>query len=1556
MPEIADVAVLDKVAISLAPRDNDPAKFNGDIADEFSQTNIEPLTPMKGAIVILVKEGFNQPQIEHNFYNEMQQEMAYFSRTRDLEIGSERTNFLEQRIIDPLMPTLESQGVSRPRIVIMRKGEEPEAFVMPDGTIFLSQSLINSLDTIDEIGGVVAHELGHLINRTFNKKVEANQASKMGVGWLHEAASDMGAQALLERANLNSYAFGDAIKKIARVSRDIEHQTGLIRAVEVNAMHSAINFSTSNKTPEKITDHHQSLYHELTPTNLELLNVAITTGNKERFLEGIAKLHPKDLEKIYKTGYFRQSHLDRSFINASLAELVSKRLHTAGYSDAEIAGFLIYTGGLLSKVNFPNSEMVSQLGDFFTRDDRDIVHYRMYREIFQNRFSSDEPTVLTYVNYLKSQMFIEGTEYPGRIMPITEEVLLDTLYKVTHVELPADKRSYKHTIESVVKDCLFVYIKQKYGVMQDTVNIPVAEITPFLEKVKQKDIPIFNYFNKEIENPELISLFKQILLPPEVRLKVGFQDIDAFFELIDDPEFSRGDFAKKLTWEVHQLNEYFNQESITDSKRGEYISYIFNKIDQLQNISVDRSILATLSPDKAKSPGEQGREYNDALVRFNLKMIYAANVFEKDGEEYYRYLNQAMVESNIPFEDLSFEQLINISQGLLESESDRSPHFISYLQEGSGGSLAFHHKAEWGVTDFTKFSELPLIRAAINKQEHLNFSNIAELNNHVITLLREAVIDSQANTITLPYKGMHFGLYETSIKSLIFGKGIRKEFIRLLNQGVPVGEYDEVYHFLSRHFADSQETKSIMREISKRYLQSDASLEEKTTYLRANFSMIGPEGMVMLGNQIDTMADYLAFRKEMGEHLQKSLNGSLTTSLIAAADFTTSQIPEKDQLFNTCSEDPEESKHDTTNFANKWLQTNFSYMGGFIAFDNKTKTIVVDERERGAFRSFADIISSLKDLTNIQRIAVALKALVDQDGALANSDNKEILAKRVISSLDVNDNFIHAVLKTAITLEDPEQGVGYEDIIAFPVARMIAPLLFNSLDVNSLDFSDISTPQPNWHVDKSKLPDEADLPRILTADTRALLFFGRRFIDDPNSLLARLAGESNDEYYESLRLLRENFPQLITTKIEEGSGSELAPATEAVIKGIETTALGIRTLQLARQLYDFPPAIDRRLSNLLDANPGIEKILLWENLVKLSGEKPEVKDYLEGVVEIKQKLGGGSLYTVFEALVNDGQGGYKRTVIKYLNPNAISLIKKAYALGHDTLEQVKEDTTSPEFTDRVRQRRFADLGLLLLDLSQAWCIKDISDKTFLEDDRNFRQTINEFNQKLGSNVFFAPEIDFNSTDLKSESLSEDPTLNKVLNDDSIEPAIKKQAIEYITRFYAYQMRNQAIKDADGKRHYLLHSDPHPGNFTVKIEDGQIIRIGILDRNMYLNLSDAQIAAVAPLVKEQGNFGFVVTFVNQILELDKERNPDRKVTLMEKLKFGNKFVRELARQYGPKALATGGVDSMVLLRSLFESFIAEGLAIPLELQLAIKNIQAMKELSKRHGFKFEDSFK
>jgi len=501
-------------------------------------------------------------------------------------------------------------------------------------------------------------------------------------------------------------------------------------------------------------------------------------------------------------------------------------------------------------------------------------------------------------------------------------------------------------------------------------------------------------------------------------------------------------------------------------------------------------------------------------------------------------------------------------------------------------------------------------------------------------------------------------------------------------------------------------------------------------------------------------------------------------------------------------------------------------------------------------------------------------------------------------------------------------------------------LLFRNLDLQNVDFLKLQFQDggrfKRW-TKNSMEEDLREITRLLSTSTEALVENGIVTEFKSGSKLDLLAIQADKELEEVREILRTS---LIPGERKESEVEPLDPGTEAIIKAVESSgALGVRSLQLSRQLYHFSPEVDRRLADSFDARKGLSKLLFWENLEKIvrDGKNPELTDLIENrMISLDKFLGGGSLNTTFAATIKNPDGTTRKTVVKMLNPNPTLFITATHKTATSVLEEIESSGSKEDV-------RLARMGKVFVDLSREWCIKDIQDATFERDDDVFRQTIASFNQALGNEVFYAPERVITTYQIKSEDEATGPTVNKFLNDNTVSDEQKTETVNLIKNFYVHQLSVPTGTDEHGNPYYLVHSDPHVGNFTIEYQDAKP-KIGVIDRSMYLKLTKTEALMYKNLLTSGDAKDFLYGFVEAALDRNNIQNqPERK---SKRNKITHAMVINYLKLRGKNL--TKGIDNFELLRELFEETTAAGLPIPLELRLMIRNVEAFKELQKRYS--------
>lgn len=1533
--------------------------------DEFNNTSITAIQPLRSVIVKVPEEykysPDKRPLVDKDITDELAKNFMYYSRTLDLEFDtpekpSVRVQILQRDVLDKMTA---GTGI-KTRVVIMNKGEDPRAFVCPDGTVFISQSLLNRMDNLDEIAGVLAHELTHLINKTAYETYKDSGRNRFGIGWVHEEACDANAPALLEKAGFNSLAFSTAIEKISGIERGSIHQSGLSRASQSMGHHMAIDRLTSSRNLSPIP---QVLKRDAKKTNVEtideLLNIPNKTKKTQQVIACLRKLHPNDLKKIY----------DRSYIFSETVYLISERLKEAGYTKEDRDLFIISLGlfpYIRSNYLHPDTKITlnSKSLDIF-RSPQDIVRIvkaigefeedgreeKMHQLLFGIEVQKDpilvsDTTEHIFLSMISEYLYDVDVERGKDGIPVTRQSLMDTLEIIQHLN-SKNGLSEEDKEHPITKICM-EYIARTYlaYAAEAGEQVDPEQIKIFFEECKERGIKLSTFTidlyckgaivserpgKKHKDSSDSLLKLKQAYFevnPEEKGKEFALKEIDDFFK-----DYKNGN-EREFEFLV-SLRSYLDKNSFTDEQRLELLTSIAGRIDETKY----RSSMQT--PEGLKS---DEIIYNHLLdvsffrnfpyVAFNHKLIVGLTLFKDDGPEFYKYMNKIMNESGINADELSQTELLNLCQGIFYFDSNKKGSLIWYGRYQARNLFAVVPDGVQ-IHDYNVLLELPFLKKIIEKEEQAHFDSWDDLNNytelHLGKIIRSDRSDGSECT----------GIFDETLHASIVGKTIRENAVSLLEKGVNEKDLLLVGKFVLENYQKGVRKDNFIREIRKRILNSqDISFDDKVKFLVDNFDSVGLEGMVMLAERIEDMETYKKFRSAMSNRLEQYLEGSGLVTAIAIIDLVSTDTTEHfDSLFNTSINTPDARKETSTEVAINWFETiNFHSINGMV-YDKEKSKFVLDETSREIFRSFRDVVDRLKNLSPIQRFALAHKALTEQYGAFSSEGNKKKLGRSIVDSLGLNKGFLADVLRAACIEADPK-------LISFPTSMMLGPLLFRSLDVGSVDISKVLKYKP-YHFEKSKktaLADEyssEETHYILGSHTRDITIFGAKYQKDPDSIAALLTQE-NDEQYQKINgqldiLLGNNEEK----KPEEKRDEELDPALEAIIKGVENSGpLGIRALQLTAQFHKFTLAVARRLSDTFDRNPGLNKLLFWENLHKLSLEDPDIGEFMQHI-KLGTYLGGGSLQTTYSAEYTGDNGETKQIIVKMKNPNIEAFIREGYSSAHKTLEAVSQKRFG-------KNREYAQMGMVLIDLAQKWCIDDINDATFVQDDDLFRTNIVDvFNQShLDDAEFYVPERLFTQSRLKSEDLAPGKTLNQFLKEESVSVEEKRQVIKSLSTFFLYQMEQSASMDADGKEAYLIHSDPHVGNYIVDTTSGST-RIGVIDRSLYLKLTREDIKILEKLIVKGNNTEFADSFIERVLNINKVRGAQRAYV---KGRVFAKLVTEGARQ-----MARGGVDRTSLMRTMLTELSDRDMDIPLNVRLMIRNIGAFQELLKRYDLDLEERY-
>ncbi len=1470
--------------------------------------------------------------------------LDYLCRTGDLEFNTPRTQIL-QNIVDKMtgqdgihekLMTVSSKKAVEARIVIKNKGEADDAFVLPDGTIVLSQSLIDKL-TLDEVGGVMAHEINHIRTETAAKK-EAAGGHAFGVCWAHETAEDALAPDLLVKADLNSLGFSSAIIKVSGAERGSIHQSGLSRGSQSVGQHFGLDFGTSSQEQTPLPELLKTK-EPIKKTNLEVMGQLIRQQEPENVEQTLSLLHPHDLKDAYQHiinqerggEYWSPKALteeQKKIIELGSAYL-NNRLEEAGYSQTERNLFFIfmqsYSARTPSFSMIKTPEMVLEA----TRALPDYINFGGHGDIHRSLFDKEitGSTVESFLNIISARMHDTGISPQGQNeIPITKEILLKTLTEINSWENIANGLKVKGKA-GVFTQVIESYISKTY-ISTDNAYKKLLDETKtreLLQEVKDLNIPInldtlHTRMSASPEERKVYELFKEFFV--EKSPKTTEQSIDDFLDsYIGLPENEKGG---ELDYFMKIIRKDFDEKELTDAQRINYVKYFGSKVKELDlssNIDLNKELNLNIKeiPDKEL--------FQRNLLEFNMQSNAALALLQKDGEEFYDYIKVLMDKSGIDIQNCSPAGIYNLSASLINIDKG---HFYNFDEKSVKEKDYVFLLNQIKIENINKYLQLPFLQKLMEESEKkLSFTTLKDLNKYIDTEIFQKRLDSRSSS----------HLFEDTLSSIITLKPVRENFLELLQRGVPEDEYPQLYKFIKLEYPSGPREKEFLRALNVRYLDkpigSQNELHERIDYLKQNFNSVGPEGMALLANHINTLPQYLHFRKEMAELLATYLDGSGIVSAVAMGDFATSFFTKHfADLLESSKTDKQTKSKLSTDMAKEWFK--FFFIEGSnrdkrVNFDKETGKIELNGTTRDIFKTFADLVKEIKGLSELKRFAITHKSLVDTGGALTDDNNRKQLGEILNASLETKSTFISHALQKGCELAPAE-------FFSFPISKMLAPLLFRSLDTNYVDLKKVSREDY-----EDKVPYK-QLPVLFGSDTRDVTLFGAHYKGETNTKVAQMAIESDDQYHLATQLLDRILteePVIGAPHKEPDEKVKVDPNTEAIISAVEASGpLGKRCLQLSRQLHEFAPATDRRLANSFDSTPGLNKLFLWENLVRHmeNGHDPELSDFIKNnLVELNDVIAGGSLNTVASAKVKDEKGNTRSAVLRYLNPNPEVFIAKTHETAQKVLEAI-------ELTGNSQDRKFARMGLVFTDLSREWCLRDINDPTYEKDDDEFRETIRSFNEQKATS-FYAPERLFTHRKLKVEEEAEGRTINKLLNDANISVNEKKETVNRLMSFFDFQLTNLAGTSETGENYYLIHSDPHVGNYMM--ENGNLTENAVLDRNMYLKINGQEANMFHNLLNTGDYKTFIDPFIDALLDKNKVINEttrnESKKRIMRSMK-----TEYLKQQMYRMVKFRSTVDNFSLIRSLMNECAEAKLDIPLEMRLMIRNVEIFRNLAQKYS--------
>lgn len=1427
----------------------------------------------------------------------MRQAFARLATTRDLEFGTARTDIL-QGIVDKMLPHNWAEEPWRSRVVIMRQGQQNEAFVFGDGSMFISQHLINNCRTLDEVGAVLAHECGHLVLRT-HEKIDAAIAATDGINWTHEGLSDVLIKEHLAQAGLST----KGARILSRLSdaerRDVAHMASGVRSSLSAATERLVDYGEASERGS--TPLPENLRGPTRPTNLEIARELIGNHLPEIGADALAPLLPKldqadflDYLQTWKSKPWGSILLFETPSNlpalaqCAYREMVNRAQAAGLPDDAKTHVLLTVLGkehfllGQLSSGVFPHLNIKELLAGDFTMS-------KTAGQDSLDRIFAARPFVPSPENSLAeiiSHHVFDRQRYPDK----PDQVPADSVTDVIRVMKGFSQNPPSPSSRQENMTALLRWLTTSFGAKatpgegiaaadEEKIRAICREckknVLPF--RLSPPDSPTEFFDGRQILtiSPANRNRIMEIIVP---ELDLRQQEYDPSRELGE----LQGSLLSFQTspdpleeWPVPGFRTFELSPAATETlARGVEQALVDWEIPAacLENAYKDLTGQPVTDPDEAvKLVKEVWR------LRLNTKMIRA------DGDDLYDWQNRT------PFGQVDWH------------------NYSTLLLKRVVGQVYYH---EFGVWQPEKFSELPLVKELLSRPDDVPVRH----GGDSVTSLKSP--SGRSN------------LFGVTANEILFYRHSRQELRQQLDQPWPVPKLAELFQSVEEGMPNTAEKHRWLSAITQRYLHSpDVSFAEKAKYLGAHLDFAGPEGMIILAEQATTQKDYGLMRNQTKVDAGKYLKENPRTEALAVADYLGSRVtarnPAAEVLIDTCGRSPDDMKHRATTAVETWFQ-NLDYWGVFkgvgqgAIYDAPSRKFWLNNLTSRAFMTPADTFARLHQTSGAERFMAVLKSLLDEGGSLTSPAKREVLGQKAVTELELS-GFMNEFFRQLVAEGDADQ-------ISVPLASFLSPMLFRGLDIKAVDYSELR--QALIRRDLEGLDLDVDhLRQITTSDTRQMTSYGAVFAHHPDCALSKEAQKSWADY----QAIGDRLNEILVTP-EAGAAEPEAPPAGTVaglIKAGETNPLTNRAMQLAVQLFpELGPEVREQMSECLDSNPVVNKLLFWENLQRLTiqsysheGFDRGLQTALANIDSVDKRAGAGSLFTTYFGQYRTERDQTQAVVIKLLNPNPEQQVKDNFVTLYRTLSKII--TTSP---DR-EMTRIAGKCQQVLRMTYKWCLHDVRDEKFMPDDAAFRQTAEAFNKRDGRAAVVVPEVFFNNKRLKIEARAAGQTLKEFLKNPDTTPKQKQQTQKLVYDFYKYQMSHPT---PEGE--FILHSDPHAGNFIVEIApDGQP-RLSVIDRSLYLHFQPNEMPAFRDLLA-----GHSVKFVHEYARALCDR---RAGSAPSKVRIYARLATKLAK------LKLQRSDDMEMLIAVNDVLTKAGVQIPYEWQLMTRNARLIREMKKK----------
>ncbi len=1519
-----------------------------EVDDEYQSTPKVSLDVLQPVILRATdKEG---QIIEQNMTEGLRSDFQYLSATRDLEVSTKRVQLLQSYIDQMIQGNSDWEG--KVRVVILNKGEEPRAFAYPDGSIFISQSLINLFDSLDEVMAILAHEVGHILNETrqaaFQAEINSNSPIRkwgyLGVGWLHEMISDLGSAELLEKVGLKTTAQAEALSKLADFFgnyRGLAHQAPVMRAVELLGVHAVKDYETSQV---EYTDLPSELIRGVEKTNLEFITNATVKNDLEAVKQCLPKLHPRDLGHyfdLYRTGKVwrmtkTESGEDYRPNDKTIQEgqrqvwaLVAERLLAEGLSDKEVKLFLYTVSESIRSFpqKFSNHDELRVLVPVAERMFQDKIIKKMVDKLFDSAIGGyfEDPLSLLITD---AKCFHELTDEAARFFVDISEItpFVSEVHKQINGKLPDKIEDGEFVSESgdiyrrgffrrvpvpreveiyyELEQLVFDYIAHYYlnRAQESGGALPQNQIEDIFYALKAVDFRILPNRNTFPLSPDLIDTPNRKVI--EAAYHKVYGETLVKIESIDRSPPSPEEFRQMI-----------------DNNSN------FDNLDYWYRREVEPT-LEGLNP-------EEHKKLAIVYAQITLEIIDAHDyttgryhaLIEKAARTHVRHREMGEAEVNNLYDRLIKEN--HLDKTALQKEAEKLGEIDRLADKMSSLSailslfenqlfdfvedLNINPKIDLGeLNQFQLFGIVKPLFYLANREIDIgrvgtyirDYERLYQLpvTQELIKKIEKPKCDSIAEFLIHFEKlseqfdfsgpGLFFSklpLYEDDICSVLLAKPFRDELLRLTKkEKIQKKDYPDIIQLLTRYFPQSPQRVELVREIQKSYLEAP----DISIHDKIEFFF---DNYKLLGSEGAVIVAEQITDVETYRNFKERLDELFINYL--SGNESLSGVAATDILSSFLNKNPELLVQTVSNSKRAVRETSTDLAINWI------QTFI---GSRGFILNIYDPETGKVILGDRDRTAfISFKDTIGYLKTLSENKKTTIALKALtdINGLLTSEKGRELLAEMMLDGLNLDNGFissvltsavenGDAKILGLPASQMLAPFMFRSLKPEAVNLRRLQDIEMH----------------VYSRETGKREWKFIKVKEDHEDLVNILSSGTR-----KLRFFGHDYHKQPNSEIcrrSQGAGQAyfdtLANLQEAIMPEENETQ--------TEQQSELKPSTEA-IIKAGETSPIFVRSM--QMAVQVIDFEPAVRERL---AQTQDSMQGMEKLRFWDNLLSKAENDpilanfIENDLISldsYLGGGSLFTTYGATVWGPDGKPQkvvIKmlnpnaeefirlsydfsaEVLAKVEQETRGKTKENTKFAHSLLEMSKNWCIKDINDESYAEYDDLFKLIVQDYNRQEGEVLIESPQRIHASKKVKIEAQYPGTTLNKFLADEQIPVEQKQQVVVNLLRFFDHQFNFSPRTTADGRREFVFHSDPHAGNYMIDVESSAQ-RLGAIDRSMYLTLSEQDVE-MFKLLKSGDDREFIQEFISRCLELSQIPKEEAvKVERRVKAKLFNEVIRQ-----------------------------------------------------------------